>query len=577
MVIVAIYGWAKGNPKKFLSPIDNDGKFCGYDDGYGDYPKLYFPDLSSVSNIKNKYVCVKSCPSSTSTVECKTTSTVTNCNDSSYTKYNTKSYLGILCLPVKDELPSNLKDNYDALWSFLDVRVLTQYVHDTAKSWPAILIGLFTALILCIIFMYLVEWCAPILAWICIIGSFSCLTGLGFYFFFTRNKNKDTADDNLSKYNLAWAIICWIAALLLFTLVCCFCKSLRMAIGVVQAAADFITDTKRILLVPICGFVILGVFYALWICVAIYVYTIGEIESTSGQGRTVKWDTTTKRGWYYHFFGLFWINTMLDACTCFIIIVAVCTWYFSHGSEVEGSAQVYKGFKWIFRYHCGSLALGALILAIIQMIRFIFEYFRKKAEAANPANAVLKILLCMVSYCLACLNRCIKFINRNAYIQVALTSVHFCLGAFNAFILILRNAARFTFVEYLAFIFAILGKLLIVSINCLITYIIVETWPYIADNVSSYFPAVLIVGIITYCVCMLFFSVFSIAANTILQCFILDLEISNASGRGSAGHQPPALKKFIKQVRRDKGEKVSDSDQDQPPPKDHAGNSRNMV
>lgn len=61
---------------------------------------------------------------------------------------------------------------------------------------------------------------------------------------------------------------------------------------------------------------------------------------------------------------------------------------------------------------------------------------------------------------------------------------------------------------------------------------------------------------------MLFFSIFSVASNTILQCFILDLEISNASGRGSAGHQPPALKKFIKQMKRDNGEEVSDDEED---------------
>lgn len=178
-----------------------------------------------------------------------------------------------------------------------------------------------------------------------------------------------------------------------------------MAIGVIQAAADFMTDTKRILLVPIIGFIIMITFYALWICVAIYIYTIGEIKSTGGQGRTVEWDSTTQRGWYYHFFGLFWINTMLDACSCFVIIVAVCTWYFSHVSEVEGEAHVFKGLKWIFRYHCGSLALGSLILAIVQVIRAIFEYVRKKMEAANPANAFLKVVLCIFSYCLACLNR----------------------------------------------------------------------------------------------------------------------------------------------------------------------------
>ena len=36
------------------------------------------------------------------------------------------------------------------------------------------------------------------------------------------------------------------------------------------------------------------------------------------------------------------------------------------------------GVKWILRYHFGSIAFGSLIIAIVQFIRLMFEYFRKK-------------------------------------------------------------------------------------------------------------------------------------------------------------------------------------------------------
>ena len=149
----------------------------------------------------------------------------------------------------------------------------------------------------------------------------------------------------------------------------------------------------RILVVPIAGFFVVGIFYTIWIVVAIFVYTIGEIESTGGQAKRVKWEDSTRRVWYYHFFGLFWINAFLEACVSFLIIVAASTWYFSHATDREGSAEVYKGFKWIWRYHLGSLAFGSLILAIVQLIRTIFEYARKRIEAANPTNVPLRIFL----------------------------------------------------------------------------------------------------------------------------------------------------------------------------------------
>jgi len=402
MVVIAIYAWARGNPAKYLSPVDDDGNFCGYTDGYGDYEKLYFPDLSSTSDVRSKYVCIKGkCPDTNSgNINCKPTNQVPDCNDPSFTRYDSDEYLGIYCLPNKDHLPNSLKGGYGKVWDYLDIKAVNEYVRDMARGWPVIIIGVFITFFLCLGFVYLVEYCAKIVAWICIIGSFVFLVGLGFYFVFTRNRAGAAHNDQYG-WNIFFGCCCWVGAFLVFFFVCCFCKSLRIAIAVVQASADFITDTKRILLVPIIGFVIVVIFYIIWISVAICVYTIGDIKSSGGQGKHVEWEESTRRVWYYHFFGLFWVNSMLDACASFIIIVAVCTWYFSHGSEVEGVAQVGKGFKWIWRFHCGSLALGSLILAIVQVIRYIFEQFRRRVEQTNPGNACLRVFLCMVSYCIA--------------------------------------------------------------------------------------------------------------------------------------------------------------------------------
>jgi hypothetical protein len=78
------------------------------------------------------------------------------------------------------------------------------------------------------------------------------------------------------------------------------------------------------------------------------------------------------------------------------------------------------GFYWVFRYHLGSIAFGAFLIALIQIIRIIFEYYANKLEAANKENPVVKALLCATRYLLDCLERFIKFITKNAYIQVSL-------------------------------------------------------------------------------------------------------------------------------------------------------------
>ena len=62
---------------------------------------------------------------------------------------------------------------------------------------------------------------------------------------------------------------------------------------------------------------------------------------------------------------------------------------------------------WTFRYHMGSLAFGAAIIAICQVIRLIFEYYRKKVQTATK-NKCVKCLLCATGYCLWLLEKCIK-------------------------------------------------------------------------------------------------------------------------------------------------------------------------
>ena len=171
---------------------------------------------------------------------------------------------------------------------------------------------------------------------------------------------------------------------------------------------------------------------------------------------------------------------MIISSAQFIIIVAVCTWYFSHGADVEGKASVFKGFKWLFRYHFGSIAFGSLILAIVWAIRMIFEFMRRKLTAANPSPIVTQIA-CVLSYCLWCLNRFIKFINKNAYIQIALKSDNFCTAAWNAFILILRNAPKFGFVSVVGTIFMYVGKFFISSLVALLAFVLAAYWPWMRE------------------------------------------------------------------------------------------------
>jgi len=86
-------------------------------------------------------------------------------------------------------------------------------------------------------------------------------------------------------------------------------------------------------------------------------------------------------------------------------------------------------------------------------------------------NAVVRCLLCYTAYLLWLLEKCVKFITRNAYIQVALSNTFFCKAALNAFALILRNVHRFGWVGSIGFVLNWFGVCSVAGANGFGAYI----------------------------------------------------------------------------------------------------------
>ena len=147
----------------------------------------------------------------------------------------------------------------------------------------------------------------------------------------------------------------------------------------------------------------------------------------------------------------------------------------------------------------------------------------------------------VVSYCLDCLNRFVKFVSKNGYIMIALTSNNFCLAAWRAFTLIVSNAGRFMVAQTLGAIFNFLGKLFITLLT-LATCIGFMFIPAVNNNISSLlFPSIM-VCIIGFTVAAIFISMFSFSMDTMVLCFLVDEVLAGAGNPGK--HRPEELDDF---------------------------------
>jgi solute carrier family 44 (choline transporter-like protein), member 2/4/5 len=107
-------------------------------------------------------------------------------------------------------------------------------------------------------------------------------------------------------------------------------------------------------------------------------------------------------------------------------------------------------------YHLGTAAFGSLIIAVIKTIRSVLAYIQKHAKASK--NKVVEYLMCVLQCCMWCLEKCAKFLNKNAYIQTSIYGFSFCKSSRRAFFLILRNIIRIAVVNAVADFVLILGK-----------------------------------------------------------------------------------------------------------------------
>lgn len=342
----------------------------------------------------------------------------------------TEKDLGKFCLPTADAA----KDWVEGFYEKYGGDNISTWINDLLDVWWITLAAAGIAFVLGFIYMFLLKWMAKPIVFISIVLVQILIILAGYLVY---NKSQEMQDDideqggvaseedeDNQKYVLYLSYAIFALAGIYFIVMLCLCSRIRLAIAIFQVTSDFMRDTPSIFLVPIIFLIIGVIFLAIWIVSAVFIFTVGEaVQNETAKALTnIEWSTTTRYVFLYYLFGLFWVTAFIIGCAQFIIAAAASTWYFSHNGDIaEGKASLKMGFSWIFKFHLGSIAFGSLIIAIVQMVRAMFEYYRRTAlKHAGSNNQIVKTCLCITSYCLMCLEKCVKFISKNAYILIAI-------------------------------------------------------------------------------------------------------------------------------------------------------------
>ncbi|XP_061511114.1 choline transporter-like 2 isoform X1 [Anopheles gambiae] len=462
-------------------------------------------------------------------------------------------------------------------------------VEDILESWRMILVFIACSVLASLILIAMLRWIAKPLVWISIIGVITALS-YGVYYSFRQYQqiraNPVAAHVNVSP-NLSSLVNSWfksdqtwlwilialsVILIVLLLVVLVLRKRIVIAIALLKEGSKAVSASFSTVFFPLVPWILQAVVIVFSLLVLLFLASIGvPVYKVNGLNSSLTCVCTngymegdicdpvafnencrdTSRIYdqercldaachfqevdtpgivrFFHalnVIGFFWCICFVSAFSEMVLAFTFATWYWTRQKSRLPFFVLTRGVTHTVYYHLGTLAFGSLIIAICKIIRAILEYVDHKLKRYD--NGFTRAVLCCCRCFFWCLESFLKFLNRNAYIMCAIYGKNFCSSAKDAFSLLTRNVLRVIALDKVTGFLFFLSKLLLASGMAAVTYTYFDSdLPKMQLN-YPFVPAVL-VFIGTFIIASIFFSVYSVAVDTLFLCFLEDIERNDGS------------------------------------------------
>eukprot|EP00064_Thunnus_orientalis_P003766 superscaffoldBa00000321_g3777 len=578
---------ATGGASRIISGYDSYGNTCGQDN-----TKIEGVELSGRNMIENKYVffldpcnldiinrkiksialCVSKCPAS----ELKTYSDLKQfalnngsslCTyDISPTRYPSHSERSTKCpkLPVPPSksvplfhrcIPVDIGCYAEFAQAFMtfvsDNNVLRRVVAGVMASKDIIMGLCVLALVLSLIMMVVIRYISKVLVWILtvlvVVGTIAG-TGILWWLYVDHrsalnNKTtsvfgKEVGSDNV-KALLVYAIGATIFTVILLLVMFFMRKRVALTISLFHVAGKVFIHLPLLALQPFWTFLCLMLFWVYWIAVLLFLGSAGTPVKNNSTGM-VEYHVVGPLQYtvWYHAVGLIWISEFILAFQQMTIAGAVVTYYFTRNKSQMPATPILSAMARTFRYHLGTIAKGSFIITLVKIPRLILTYIHSQLKGKENACARCMLKACVC--CLWCLEKCLAYLNQNAYIATAINSTNFCTSARDAFVILVENALRVAAINTVGDFVLFLGKVLIVSCTAFAGVLALN---YQREYTVWVLP-LLIVCLFAFLVAHCFLSVFENVVDVLFLCFAVDSKYNDGSP-GREYYMDKALMEFV--------------------------------
>ncbi|XP_022324457.1 choline transporter-like protein 2 isoform X2 [Crassostrea virginica] len=459
-------------------------------------------------------------------------------------------------------------------------------IEDVWTAWWMILIGLFLAMVFALIWIIIMRWIAGFMVWFTIfafLGLFGFSTAWTLYQYYELKDTSDSFHIQFSviqmtmskpKLFLAFGIISGVILVIALLILLILCSRIRIAISLIKEGSRAVGTMMFTLICPIFPFALQIVVVGFWLTVAVFLASTGRNQSFDFNNNSSEYrypngsynyeniqkatsaffgkacDNTSLSSsefctflknqeenfviysQIFNLFMMFWLVNFVVALGQMTLAGAFASYYWAFEKPRDIPAFPILSSLWrCFRYHLGSMAFGSLIIAIVQMIRVLLEYVDAKLKGKE--NPVAKFFIKCLKCCFWCLEKFLKFLNKNAYILIAAHGKNFCTSAKNAFMLIMRNIVRVVVIDKVTDFLLFISKLVVVAFAAATSYFFfdgrIDFLSSFTPSLNFYVVPIVLVTLGSYVIASCFFSVYEMAVDTLFLCFLEDLERNDGS------------------------------------------------
>jgi hypothetical protein len=153
----------------------------------------------------------------------------------------------------------------------------------------------------------------------------------------------------------------------------------------------------------------------------------------------------------------------------------------------------------------------------------------------------------LIIACAGCILKCIEkicdYLNAAAFAYMAISGDSFCSSAWNGFLLNIKHILKFSFANFIAKIFILLGKVAITVTNLFFLYFMMNFVTKDTDEITTVGPYIA-TGVLTFFTASIFLGLFDTTVMAMMTCLAVDMDLHD----GSPEFGPPTFHDSISKV-----------------------------